>query len=36
MARPRGQRGQIKQHGSNWLFVYYLNGKHTHVALAPP
>ena len=35
MARPRGQRGQIKQHGSNWLFVYYLNGKRTHVVLAP-
>ena len=33
--RPRGQRGQIKQHGSNWLFVYYLNGKRTHVVLAP-
>jgi integrase len=24
MASPRGQRGQIKQHGSNRLFVYYL------------
>jgi hypothetical protein len=35
MARPRGQRGQIKLHGSNWLFVYYLSGKRTHVVLAP-
>ena len=34
MARPRGQRGQIKHHGSNWLFVYYVNGKRTHTVLA--
>jgi integrase len=33
--RPRGQRGQIKQHGANWLFVYYLNGKRTHEVLGP-
>jgi integrase len=35
MSRPRGQRGQIKQHGANWLFVYYLNGKRTHQVLGP-
>jgi hypothetical protein len=35
MARPRGQRGQVKLHGANWLFVYYLAGKRTHVTLAP-
>jgi integrase len=33
--RPRGQRGQIKHHGANWIFVYYLGGKRTHVVLAP-
>jgi integrase len=33
--RPRGQRGQIKHHGANWIFVYYLAGKRTHVVLAP-
>jgi integrase len=33
--RPRGQRGQIKQHGSNWLFVYYLNRKRVHEVLGP-
>ena len=33
--RPRGQRGQIKQHGTNWLFVYYLNSKRTHEVLGP-
>jgi integrase len=35
MPRPRGQRGQIKHHGANWIFVYYLNGKRTHVVLSP-
>jgi integrase len=35
MARPRGQRGQVKHHGNNWIFVYYLNGNRTHVVLAP-
>jgi integrase len=33
--RPRGQRGQVKHHGANWIFVYYLAGKRTHVVLAP-
>jgi len=33
--RPRGQRGQIKLHGANWIFVYYLAGKRTHEILAP-
>lgn len=33
--RPRGQRGQVKKHGANWLFVYYLNGKRTHEVLGP-
>jgi len=28
-------RGQIKHHGANWLFVYYVNGKRTHTVLAP-
>jgi integrase len=35
MSRPRGQRGQVKEHGANWLFVYYLNGKRTHEVLGP-
>ena len=35
MPRPRGQRGQIKHHGANWIFVYYINGKRAHVVLAP-
>jgi integrase len=35
MPRPRGQRGQVKHHGANWIFVYYLNGKRTHVVLSP-
>jgi integrase len=35
MSRPRGQRGQIKHHGAKWIFVYYLNGKRTHVVLSP-
>ncbi len=35
MPKPRGQRGQIKHHGANWIFVYYLNGKRTHIVLAP-
>jgi integrase len=35
MSRPRGQQGQIKHHGNQWLFVYYLNGKRTTVPLAP-
>jgi integrase len=33
--RPRGQRGQVKHHGNNWIFVYYISGKRTHVVLAP-
>ena len=33
--RPRGQRGQVKEHGANWIFVYYLNGKRTHEVLGP-
>jgi integrase len=33
--RPRGQRGQVKQHGANWLFSYYLNGKRTYEVLGP-
>jgi len=35
MPRPRGQRGQIKHHGSNWIFVYYAGDKRTHAVLAP-
>lgn len=35
MARPRGQKGQIKLHGANWIFVYYLAGKRVHEILAP-
>ena len=35
MPRPRGQRGQVKHHGANWIFVYYVGGKRTHVVLAP-
>ena len=35
MARPRGQRGQVKLHGAKWLFVFYVAGKRTHVTLAP-
>jgi hypothetical protein len=26
---------RFKQHGVNWLFVYYLNGKRTHEVLGP-
>jgi integrase len=33
--RPRGQQGQIKHHGANWIFVYYAGQKRTHVVLAP-
>ncbi|HEY6128209.1 MAG TPA: tyrosine-type recombinase/integrase [Candidatus Acidoferrum sp.] len=35
MPRPRGQRGQIKHHGANWIFVYYVGSKRTHTVLAP-
>jgi integrase len=35
MPRPRGQRGQIKHHGANWIFVYYVGAKRTHTVLAP-
>src|SRR5438034_14947 len=35
MARPRGQRGQVKHPGNNWIFVYYLNGESTLIVLAP-
>jgi integrase len=35
MPRPRGQRGQIKHHGSNWILVYYAGDKRTHAVLAP-
>jgi integrase len=35
MARPRGQRGQVKHHGNNWIFLYYINGERKHEVLAP-
>ena len=35
MARPRGQRGQVKHHGNNWIFLYYVNGDRKHIVLAP-
>lgn len=35
MARPREQRGQVKHHGAQWVFNYYVDGKRTQVPLAP-